>query len=349
MSLDISFNKKITMEDIKDKTPLKIEYVNNYHYITDEDNNHMLIQEKGYRDKLGNTIDSPTLDLTCYGANNPKKIMDTLINTFHAKFITDEEQERIYRDTTGLIDIEKLYDEVMERYGYSVAKENDQSTYDDLPDVFNENDIHTYCYVDEKGNVRNTIPKTAKKGGWILYDDAHKKGIVPKKYNPENDNWISGSFQNNNITQDELEEIFSAFYLLYNYDLEIGFMRARAASPEERTEKFDRLMALQKKIVLQFGLTEEEYHIALTDYNMPLSNKNEKTPFEYWLEKNFNVINLKHDDDLMNDMETELYAIFNCDYYDNDYNFENDNFQFASDIDISDDEVEQMMNLPEEK
>ena len=261
MSLDISFNKKITMEDIKEKTPLKIECVNNHNFITDEDNNHMLIKEKGYTDKLGNRVDSPTLELTCYGANNPKKIMDTLINTFHAKFITDNEEELLFRDTTGLVDIEKLYDEVMKKFGYPVTKE-----YNDLPDVFDKNDIHVCRYVDEKGNVRNTISKTAKKNGWTFYDDAEKKGIVPKKYNPENDNWFYGTFQNDNITQDELESIFSAIFLLYDYDLEIGFMRIRAASPEERTEKWNRVMALQKKIVLQFGLTEEEYTITYNCY-----------------------------------------------------------------------------------
>ena len=79
----------------------------------------MLIKERGYRDKNGNSVDSPTLELTCYGSNNPKKIMDTLINIFHAKFITDNEEELLFRDTEGLVDIERLYDEVMERYGYA--------------------------------------------------------------------------------------------------------------------------------------------------------------------------------------------------------------------------------------
>ncbi len=118
MSVEYTFNKKISLDDIENKTNLKIVLNKDTKWLVDEFNNHVLINENNYSDENGNVVDSPTLELTVYGLNNPTKIMDELIKNFNAKFITDNEELLLFHNSELFDEIDVLYDNVMEKYGY---------------------------------------------------------------------------------------------------------------------------------------------------------------------------------------------------------------------------------------
>lgn len=148
MSLDITFEKQFTIEDVENKTSLNIEYKDNNwwlyknnsfilikcytHSETDiknmildgfeilkdgektyaikNDEKELIIYDKGKK----NIIDS----LTRYGMNDISLILDEIVLTFQTKFITDNEEEMIYRDET--LSIDNLYNNVMLKYGYKI-------------------------------------------------------------------------------------------------------------------------------------------------------------------------------------------------------------------------------------
>ena len=120
MSVDYTFNKKISLENIERKTKLKIVINKDEKWLVDDFNNHILIKEKNYRDKKGNIVDSPTLELTVYGLNNPTKIIDLLIEHFDTKFITDNEEELLFHEPKLLDELNDVYDDVMTKFGYLV-------------------------------------------------------------------------------------------------------------------------------------------------------------------------------------------------------------------------------------
>lgn len=120
MSLDIMFNKSISLEDIENKTTLKIKDKNNCKWLVDEFGNCMLIKENNWVDEFGNKVNDYSLELTSYGLNNPTKIMEELIKTFDAKFITDNELEILYYESENEINMNELFDNSMKRFGYLI-------------------------------------------------------------------------------------------------------------------------------------------------------------------------------------------------------------------------------------
>lgn len=148
MSLDITFQKEFTIQDVENKTSITIEYEKDNWWMrkngstilikcytqTEADVESMksqgfeILEENGktYAVKDGhkglirydkgkeNVVDG----LTRYGMNELSEIMDELVLTFQTKFITDEEEEMLWRDET--LDVDKMYDEVTTKYGYKI-------------------------------------------------------------------------------------------------------------------------------------------------------------------------------------------------------------------------------------
>lgn len=148
MSLDITFQKNFTIEDVEIKTSIIIEYKNNNWWMCKNDSAILIkcytqteadierfkvdgfdiIEENGKTYALKddhkrlirfdkgkkNDVDG----LTCYGMNNLSEIMNELVLTFQTKFITDEEEEMLWRDKT--LDVDKMFDEVTTEFGYKI-------------------------------------------------------------------------------------------------------------------------------------------------------------------------------------------------------------------------------------
>lgn len=123
MSVDYSFNKKISFDEIINKTSLKIENHNDHNWLIDEFGNHILIKEKNCVDENCNPVDPPTLEICAYGRNNSTKVRDELIKHFNVKFITDNEEELLYHEPERCENIEQMFDKVMEQYGYLINGE----------------------------------------------------------------------------------------------------------------------------------------------------------------------------------------------------------------------------------
>lgn len=115
MSLDITFKKKFTIQEVEDKTSIDIEYQNNNWWMR-KNGSSVLIKSYSTEDNgKDNIIDG----LTCYMGNTLSEIMDELVLVFQTKFITCEEEEMCYYDSS--IDVNALYDEVTLRYGYEIV------------------------------------------------------------------------------------------------------------------------------------------------------------------------------------------------------------------------------------
>lgn len=148
MSLDFIFEKKFTIEDVEIKTSIKVIHQNNNWWLckngstilvkcytqTEEDINKLksdgfeiLVDgDKTYlikgdikllvRFDMGknNNVDG----LTKYGSNEITDIMDEIVITFQTKFITDEEEEILWRDDT--IDVNIIYDDTTKKFGYKI-------------------------------------------------------------------------------------------------------------------------------------------------------------------------------------------------------------------------------------
>jgi hypothetical protein len=118
MSRDFTFNKKITINDIKQITSLKVIEENDKTWIVDNFNNYVCINDKTwFVDNFNSDHDDNDLEISVYGQNNPTKIIDELINHFQVKFLTDEEIEHLLRGEDYTIDF--LCNRVMSEYGYS--------------------------------------------------------------------------------------------------------------------------------------------------------------------------------------------------------------------------------------
>lgn len=124
MSVEYIFNKKISFDDINEKTSLKVVVNNGSNWIVDPFNNHMLIKEKNYVNENREPVDSPTLELTVYGGSNSTMIRDELIKHFNVKFITDNEEESFYYHPELLENVEEIYNSVMTEHDYIVDGEN---------------------------------------------------------------------------------------------------------------------------------------------------------------------------------------------------------------------------------
>jgi hypothetical protein len=148
MSLEITFQKEFTIEDVENKTSIQIEEKDGEYWMvknnssiliksyvkTQEELNNLkkegfeIIEENGktYISKDGNkglirfdkgkknVVDG----LSKYGQNSLGEIMNELVLTFQTKFITDNEEEMFMHDNN--LDSEKLFDDATKSYGYRI-------------------------------------------------------------------------------------------------------------------------------------------------------------------------------------------------------------------------------------
>jgi len=151
MSLDITFQKEFTIEDVENKTPITIDYKNDNWWMC---KNNSIIMIKCYTktkedverfksegfvivEEYGETYAVKDCDkrlirfdkgkknvvdgLTIYGRNELSEILDVLVLTFQTKFITDEEEEMFWRDNT--LDVDMMFDDVTKKFGYKIENE----------------------------------------------------------------------------------------------------------------------------------------------------------------------------------------------------------------------------------
>jgi hypothetical protein len=103
MSLDLNFDKSISVDEIIKKTNLKVVEENGVNFLEDEYGN--VVYFKGY-------------GVTLYGGpRNPKKILDELIKVFGVKFIDDEAIDMYDYEPEKYKDID-LFIPTMLNYGY---------------------------------------------------------------------------------------------------------------------------------------------------------------------------------------------------------------------------------------
>jgi len=103
MSLDINFDKSITLCDIESKTALKVVEKNGNNFLEDEYGN--VVSFKGY-------------GITLYGGpRNPTKILDELISVFDIKFIDDGAIDMYDYEPEKYKNID-LFIPTMLKYGY---------------------------------------------------------------------------------------------------------------------------------------------------------------------------------------------------------------------------------------
>jgi hypothetical protein len=70
--------------------------------------------------------------------------------------------------------------------------------------------------------------------------------------------------KNVKLTEEEVTMMFDAFFLLFD-DTESSFLKTRPMTTEERNAKWDKIMALQDKVMLQF-MTKKELKDAYDEY-----------------------------------------------------------------------------------
>ena len=110
MSLDINFNKTITLSEIEDKTTLKVVEVSGNLYLEDQYGN--VVAAKG----------TPLYGITLYGGpRNPIKILDELVNAFDIMFIDDESIDKYNYEPKKYDDVD-LYTSTMVEYGYLLKR-----------------------------------------------------------------------------------------------------------------------------------------------------------------------------------------------------------------------------------
>jgi len=110
MSQEFKFNKEVKINKIQKLDSLKIQHIINQTWIIDEYGNSVLINKTN------------PLEIISYNNNNPKKIVDSLVDNFNICFITDKEMETIFTNG-GNVEFDKLYEDTTVSYGY--VKEGD--------------------------------------------------------------------------------------------------------------------------------------------------------------------------------------------------------------------------------
>jgi hypothetical protein len=109
-------NKRISKKEITDNTDLTIRSQDNGEWIVDKYNNGMLIvegfygmDENGERKEIKDDI---IRELSRYGVNNPKYILDTLGRKFNLLWIDDDSKEYFYHLKEG----ELTQDQINDKY-----------------------------------------------------------------------------------------------------------------------------------------------------------------------------------------------------------------------------------------
>ena len=150
MSLDIIFQKRFTIEDVENKTSIKIEFKNNNYWMCKNDSRILIVSDiqtemdverfkvDGFEIIMDNNEMFALKDdvkclirfdmgkknivnrITQYGMNDLSEIMDELVFGFQTKFITDIQMDMLYDGNCDISDICKLYDDTTKLHGYKI-------------------------------------------------------------------------------------------------------------------------------------------------------------------------------------------------------------------------------------
>lgn len=131
MSLDITFQKEFTIEDVENKTSIKAEYNKGQYWLV-KNGSHVLINSytsteediKNYDNGKKKIVDG----LTSYGLNSISEILDELVLTFQTQFMTDEEENMIYHNQS--IDVDEVFSNATKKYGYNIDNDGNISRND---------------------------------------------------------------------------------------------------------------------------------------------------------------------------------------------------------------------------
>ena len=102
MSLDLNFNKSIFIQEIVDKTSIKVEKKNGSDFLVDQYGNAVFF--KGY-------------GITVRSNSNPCKILDELIQVFDIMFLDDDAEHKLHSEPENYKE-KDIYWETMDIYGY---------------------------------------------------------------------------------------------------------------------------------------------------------------------------------------------------------------------------------------
>lgn len=148
MSQDITFEKEFTIEDVENKTSIKIEYQKGNYWMSKNESSILIntytdslddvekLKNEGYsiEDENGITYaikgdekrtiyldkgkKNEVVSITRFGGNDLSEILDELVITFQTRFITDDEEQELYCGENP--DEDKLYTDATIKYGYKI-------------------------------------------------------------------------------------------------------------------------------------------------------------------------------------------------------------------------------------
>lgn len=129
MSLDITFQKIISLSDIQNSTSIKSEILGDAIYLSKNNAtvtaNYQYIKSIENDDNIISSDDIIINGITIYNIqyDNCTEILNDIVLTFQTKFITDDEEQIIYSSNIDDIDIEKMFNDTTIKYGYKIFNE----------------------------------------------------------------------------------------------------------------------------------------------------------------------------------------------------------------------------------
>ena len=110
MSLDITFEKSFTLDEIKKTTSIEIKYEKNKHWLVKNGSCILINTEEGETE-----FDS----ITRYGENELTEIMNEIVINSQTRFITDNELPDLFNSKSEK-DTDKLFNDTTIKYGYKI-------------------------------------------------------------------------------------------------------------------------------------------------------------------------------------------------------------------------------------
>ena len=118
MSTDFSFYTKITLQQVREETNIKVIEYNGNTFLEDSKGNKLVVNQGVFTKEDSDEIDEDSFELTRYGDNNPKEIIDELVNKFGLKFLIDDDEDELIFKGEEDFDFDSYLNDCMKKYGY---------------------------------------------------------------------------------------------------------------------------------------------------------------------------------------------------------------------------------------
>lgn len=119
MSVDIFFEKDFTLREVKEKTDLKIELLNDSYWIGKD-----TIGMEASCVKINDSVDDMdqfVTELTSHGCPEASDIIEEIVLKLQTLFATDSQMEEIWRmENPTVEDFDRVYEESSDIFGYIV-------------------------------------------------------------------------------------------------------------------------------------------------------------------------------------------------------------------------------------